>query len=63
MTHRDELNAMSNADMGKWLFTLMGERSTKLCPVESAFCRKRRKHEGPAYPCSDIIADWLRAEA
>lgn len=62
MTHRDELNALSNAEFAKWVFTLMGGRDSKLCPVTGRFCRKRRWEEGQAYPCPDIIADWLRVE-
>ena len=71
MTHRDELNAMSNAKFGAWLFDLIdvvdNERNCWRCPIPWFFCKERIKAAGlgedDAIPCPDIIADWLRAEA
>ena len=66
MTHRDNLNAMSNKEFAEWLvwrFMVEADMYTRcqmMCPVAKRVCpggRYDRKE------CVQIIADWLRSEA
>ena len=72
MTNRDELFAMSNAELGAWIDRLMHSRPAEdgthsYCPADE-FCTKEivaayQKGKHDRRPCREIIADWLRAEA
>lgn len=72
MTHRDELNAMSNAELAAWIDKLRHSRPAEdgtcgYCPADE-FCTKEivaayQKGKHDRRPCREIIADWLRAEA
>ena len=59
MTHRDELNAMSNGELGEWI----AQRLRGFCALCPAFehCYKYETRE--TVWCSQVLADWLRAEA
>lgn len=72
MTNRDELFAMSNAELGAWIDKLMHSKPLEdgtcgHCPAD-AFCTKEvmkalEKGRHSRRLCAETIADWLRAEA
>lgn len=66
MTHRDNLNAMSNKEFAEWLvWRFMGnanmyDRCQMMCPVAKRDCAGGRYG---LKECAQLVADWLSKEA
>ena len=66
MTHRDELNALSNADFGTYLMGLvLAVDPCRACPARKMNCINKEHYNSnwSGKNCAETIADWLRSEA